>query len=82
MMFVWLKRIFRKKGVDENVSGPEPHTEELLTETESSQEKQNYKEIKEPPKKEDVERPQKSCPHCGAENDEFSHICWLCKKEI
>ena len=49
-MLIWLKkfkRIFRKKGVDENVSGPEPHTEELLSETESSQEKQNYKEIKE-----------------------------------
>ena len=85
-MFVWIKKLFSKKKV--SLPGPEPHSEDLLKKQETKEEEYEIEEeqritktVKEEPKK-DVERPQKSCPHCGAENDEFSHICWLCKKEI
>ncbi|MFH0832870.1 MAG: hypothetical protein V1900_04075 [Candidatus Aenigmatarchaeota archaeon] len=28
------------------------------------------------------ERKQKTCPKCGAPNDEFVSKCWLCKSDI
>jgi hypothetical protein len=30
----------------------------------------------------DPNRPEKMCPKCGAPNDTFVDICWMCKEKI
>jgi hypothetical protein len=36
--------------------------------------------VEEPPKEEF--RKQVTCAHCGAPNDSFVKVCWMCKKEL
>lgn len=40
-------------------------------------------EVKIPPKPApSADRPQVLCKTCGAPNDNFVRVCWLCKKEL
>jgi len=78
-MFGWLKKAFSRKKKEE-----QPVKQETV-------ELPPVKEAKEPaapsqiaPKKNpgDPDRPEKICQKCGAPNDVFVDICWMCKEKV
>ncbi len=34
------------------------------------------------PQRQEPVKEEKTCQKCGAPNDKFVHVCWLCKAEI
>jgi hypothetical protein len=76
-MFGWLARIFKKKEKKEEPK----ETVELPAQSEPAQTGQ-----KQPiPAKTDPsapDRPEKTCAKCGAPNDTFVDVCWMCKEKI
>ena len=75
-MFGWLSKIFRKK-------------QEKIEEVKQASEAQIQEAMKEVPEREieeerpkTLERKEKMCPKCGAPNDVFVNICWLCKENV
>jgi hypothetical protein len=89
-MFGFLKKIFKKKegqtpiGPQQEVALPAAAEikEREVVEEETTQQKMEKMAAKEKSFSGDPERPEKNCPKCGAPNDTFVDICWMCKEKI
>lgn len=82
-MMGWLRKIFGSKAKEEQKEEPKKITEQEIQEA-----------MKDVPEREVVEdeaktspemrpeRKEKHCPKCGAPNDDFVDVCWMCKERI
>lgn len=83
-MFSFLKKLaFWKKKRQEEKATEQPSQP---AESVQSAEPQvvPVKSVAQPPAAKPGEpiKEEKACPKCGAPNDKFVHVCWLCKGEI
>ncbi len=88
-MFGWLTKIFKKKGRQEPVG--QPANQDVPLDIASNQAEsqaeivQRHTEPAAGPamqkSSQEQERKERICPKCGAPNDVFTDICWLCKEK-
>jgi hypothetical protein len=87
-MFGFLKKMFKKKegqqtvGQKQEAELPAAPVQEREIEEETTQQKMEKMAAKEKSLSSDPDRPEKNCPKCGAPNDTFVDICWMCKEKI
>jgi NADH pyrophosphatase NudC (nudix superfamily) len=86
-MFGWIKRLF-KKGKKQEPAGQPAATQEVPLEEarEIAEEHPAAKPAAGPAMESAKEQPsqerkERICPKCGAPNDVFTDICWLCKEK-
>ena len=73
-----IKSFFKKKPAEKHEEAHPPKAQvEIKPET-----IEHKKETTDDGMRKNPERPQKTCPKCGAPNDAFVGKCWLCKSEI
>ncbi len=90
-MFGWLRNIFRKKekaseGASPQAAAP-PEVKEQVAEREVEEEETPRQKMQKMAAREkelagDPDRPEKVCQKCGAPNDRFVGVCWMCKERV
>lgn len=89
-MFKFLRKLafWKKKGQEEKITedkSPQSETAAQSTTENAEQSQVPIKSVAQPPAAKQQGEPvkeEKTCPKCGAPNDKFVHVCWLCKTEI
>ena len=84
-MFGWLKNLFGKKEKKEEAPAA-PETVEMPAEREVEQDSRTKSMEKMAAREKELSgepnRPERPCPKCGAPNDDFVSVCWMCKEPI
>ena len=84
-----MRNIFRKKaGTQEQVpqAAPRPESKEQVAESEIEEETPRQKMQRMAGRERELsgepDRPEKTCQKCGAPNDVFVEVCWMCKERV
>jgi len=91
-MFEWLKKIFRKKEdkpAEEPVKATEQDIQQAMKEVPEREieedgpaQRMEKMAAREKELSTDPHRPEKICAKCGAPNDKFVNVCWMCKERV
>ncbi len=91
-MFGWLRNLFKKKeekpveqakkATEQDIQHAMKEVPEREIEEEGPEQKIERMAAREKELGADPSRPEKTCAKCGAPNDKFVNVCWMCKEPI